>query len=156
VTNSGQLKHIIEESFEDAVMDAKSAVMLDILANTTNEDDLLYFVCISNHYLCLVKNSSMLPSISRHDMQFSVVSDSGANYHMFQDKALLETLSPSSGSVLLGDGKTNLKIQGAGTVRCKIGSIILALHNVWYIPDLSNLFIVFLHIQSLVINWNCF
>ena len=41
MTNSGQLKHIIEESFEDAVMDAKSAVMLDILANTTNEDDLL-------------------------------------------------------------------------------------------------------------------
>ena len=41
MTNSGQLRHIIEESFEDAVMDAESAVMLDILANTTNEDDLL-------------------------------------------------------------------------------------------------------------------
>jgi len=48
-TTSGQLKHLTEEEFEDAVeSDAKEE---SDLGNDTYESDLLYFACVSNHYL---------------------------------------------------------------------------------------------------------
>jgi hypothetical protein len=70
-------------------------------------------------------------------MKFPAIADSGANYHMFWEKEYLVHLHPSSGNVILGDGKTSLKIQGVGTVQCQVGSEVLTLHNVRYIPDLS-------------------
>jgi hypothetical protein len=45
-------------------------------------------------------------------MQFPIIVDSGANYHMFREQAFFEDLFPASGNVLLGDGKTSLSIQG--------------------------------------------
>jgi hypothetical protein len=78
-----------------------------------------------------------------------VIADSGANYYMFKEREFFETLLPTSGTVLLGDGKTTLSIKGVGTVKCKIGSNILVLHNVRYILDLSeSTYSFFLHIQS--------
>jgi len=62
-------------------------------------------------------------------MKLPVIANSGANYHMFHNR-FLRLLSPASGTVILGDGKTTLSIQGVGTVKCKIG-------NVRYILDLS-------------------
>ncbi len=50
-------------------------------------------------------------------MLFPVIADSGANYHMFKDREFFETISPASGTVLLGDGKTTLSIQGVGTIK---------------------------------------
>lgn len=78
-----------------------------------------------------------------------MIADSGANYYMFKEREFFETLLPTSGTVLLGDGKTTLSIKGVGTVKCKIGSNILVLHNVRYILDLSeSTYSFFLHIQS--------
>jgi hypothetical protein len=51
-------------------------------------------------------------TVNRHDMQFPIIVDSGANYHMFREQAFFEDLFPASGNVLLGDGKTSLSIQG--------------------------------------------
>ncbi len=44
---------------------------------------------------------------------------------MFCDLELFESLSPASGDVILGDRVTRLKIQGIGTVKCKIGDLFL-------------------------------
>jgi hypothetical protein len=116
--------------------------------NDTKEDTLLYFAHISNHYLCLVKNSSTPAQLPRHLMSCPIIIDSGANYHMFRDRIFLETFTPSSGSVYLGDGKTTLSILGVGSVKCRIGSHTLTIPNVRYIPALSeNIHSLFQHIQ---------
>jgi hypothetical protein len=49
---TGQLRHITEEVFEDAIdSDTKDECVED---NDTNDSDLLYFARVSNHYLRLV------------------------------------------------------------------------------------------------------
>lgn len=53
-------------------------------------------------------------------MDFPVIADSGANYNMFKEREFFETLTPTTGTVLLGDGKTTVAIQGVGTVKCWI------------------------------------
>jgi hypothetical protein len=129
---SGQLRHLTEDIVEEEVIVA----------------DLLYFVHVSNHYLCLVNNSSSSSS-PRHTMQFPVIADSGANYHMFKEREFFESLTPATGSVFLGDGKTSLKIQGIGRVRCYVGNNILTLDNVRFIPDLGeSIYSLFVHIQE--------
>ncbi len=50
-----------------------------------------------------------------------MIADSGANYHMFGDPAFFEFISPATGNVLIGDGKTSLPILGVGTVKCLCG-----------------------------------
>jgi len=45
----GQLCHITEEQFIDAVTDAPIDTKLDTNGNDTNEDALLYFTRISKH-----------------------------------------------------------------------------------------------------------
>jgi len=146
---AGQLRHLTEEVFADAVMPDDSCVDDDVSGNDTNEDTLLYFARVSNHYLRLVKNSDSSVPPSRHDFQFPIIADSGANYHMFRDRAFFTTLQPSSGSVFLGDGKTTLTIKGVGTVKCRIGSDTLIIPNVRYVPELSeSIYSLFQHIQS--------
>jgi hypothetical protein len=76
---TGQLHHLTEDLMEDVVAVDDND---DCNDNDTNEADLLYFVHMSNHYLCLARNSS-LPRPLRHPMQFPIIADSGANYHMF-------------------------------------------------------------------------
>jgi len=147
--SSGRLHHITNDVFEDAVLPDDLLVADETTGNDTKEDTLLYFACISNHYLHLVKNSSSPVQLPHHIMSCSIIIDSGANYHMFRDKAFFENLTPSSGSVYLGDGKTTLPIQGVGTVRCQIGSHMLTIPNVCYIPTLSdNIYSLFQHIQG--------
>jgi len=80
-SGTGQLRHVTEVFFEDAVADDTTPVSYE--DNVTNEDSLMYFACLTNHYLRLVKSC---PSrISRHDMKYPIIADSGANYHMFRD-----------------------------------------------------------------------
>jgi hypothetical protein len=67
-----------------------------------------YFARLSNHYLRLVKASPPVNMPSRHQMQFPIIAESGANFHMFKERAFFETLLPASGQVILGDGKTSL------------------------------------------------
>jgi hypothetical protein len=100
-----------------------------------------------NHFLRLVK-SSPDTTASRHSVQFPIIADSGANYHMFRDLEFFESLSPASGDVILGDGVNRLKIQGVGTVKCRIGENILSIDGVRYIPDLAeSIYSLFLHIK---------
>jgi hypothetical protein len=50
-SSTGQLRHLTEEVYEDAVdLDVVDA-SLDQPSNDTNEVDLLYFARVSNHYL---------------------------------------------------------------------------------------------------------
>jgi len=144
----GQLRHITEDQF----MDAESGdipVVDESNGNDTNEESLLYFTRLSNHYLRLVKASPSLLTADRHNMLFPVIADSGANYHMFRDKEFFETMSPASGVVLLGDGKTRLSIKGVGTVKCRIGDHLLTIPNVRFIPELSeSIYSLFIHIKT--------
>ena len=78
-TSTGQLRHITEEFFEDAsdVIPRDDSVEE---SNDTNEAELLYFAQVSNHYLRLVKSVPSKPADCRHNMDFPVIADSGANY----------------------------------------------------------------------------
>jgi hypothetical protein len=92
--------------------------------------------------------SSHVP-VQHHTMIFPIIADSGANYHMFRERSFFESLQPASGTVLLGDGVTSLNYQGVGTVKCKVGSNILTIPNVRYIPELSeSIYSLFQHIQT--------
>jgi hypothetical protein len=119
---AGHLRHITEEVFEDAVMPEDSAVAANLLDNDTNHDDLLYFARLSSHFLRLVTNLNVFMDQPRHVMKYPVITDSGANYHMFCDREFFDHILPASGSVYLGDRKTSLEIQGVGTVRCMVSS----------------------------------
>jgi hypothetical protein len=81
--STGQHCHIKEESCKDAIMDNHSGVVFDNLGYDTYEDGLLYFACVSNHFLHSVKTRSKDSSISHHAITFQVKVDSGASYHMF-------------------------------------------------------------------------
>ena len=68
---------------------------------------------------------------------------------MFRDKEFFEHLSPATGSVILGDGKTTLAIHGIGTVKCQLGENIVTIPDVRCIPGLSeSIYSLFLHIKS--------
>jgi hypothetical protein len=146
----GQLRHVTEDSSSVSVIEDIPDVDFDFPGNDTNEDDaLLYFERLSKHYLCLVKSSSSVPPVSRHVMNFPVITDSGANCHMFKDRDFFVSLHPASGKVIVGDGSTTLSIKGIGTVQCKVGSHVLTIPNVRYIPDLSeSIYSLFQHIKT--------
>jgi hypothetical protein len=78
-----QLRHVTEESYEDAIEDVSDDVVLQDTSNDTNDEVLHYFACVTNHYLCLVKGDSSL--LSRHKMKYPIIEDSGAYYHMFKE-----------------------------------------------------------------------
>jgi len=145
---TGQLRHITEEDFVDAASFEENAIDVDSQANDTKEDGLLYFARITNHYLRLARASPMFSSPPRHHMKFPVIADSGANFHMFKEQAFFTKILPATGRVILGDGKTNLSVQGIGTVRCLVDGKELFIENVRYIPDLSeSIYSLFQHIQ---------
>jgi hypothetical protein len=146
-TTSGQLKHLTEEEFEDAVeSDAKEE---SDLGNDTYESDLLYFACVSNHYLRLVKSdASSQNDLSRHARKFPIIIDSGVNFHMFKEREFFKSLVPATGKIILGDGKSSVPIFGVGTVECQIGGNCLLIENVRYAPALSeSIYSLFLHAQ---------
>jgi len=150
-TSSGHLRLITEEEFLDAEMHAEpsSVDTTEVEGNDTKEVDLFYFARLSNHYLRLVKSTVSTQVPPRYVMQFPVIADSGANHHMFRDREFFVNIQPSSGTVYLGDGKTALSIQGVSPVQCKIGTETLTLHNVRYIPTLSeSIYSLFQHVQS--------
>jgi hypothetical protein len=123
---SGQLRNLKKEMFEDAVSEDAGDVLPEPVSNDTNEEELYYFARLSKHYLRLVKASTPVAKPSRHIMKYP---------------------HPAAGHVLLGDGKTSLSIKGVGTVKYKIGSNILRIENVRYIPDLAeSIYSLFLHI----------
>jgi len=147
-TTSGQLRHLTEDVFEDAV-DADDTADAIELGNDTNESDLLYFAHVSNHYLRLVKSDTSTNSeLSRHPTKFPIIIDSGANFHMFKERGFFKFLTPATGKIILGDGKTSIPILGVGTVECLIGNNSLVIENVRYAPALSvSVYSLFVHTQ---------
>jgi len=144
---TGQLRHIMENIFEDAEND-DNQVDVDS-ANNTNQDILNYFQRFSNHFLCLAKATSSTSSCPRHHMKYPVIADSGANFHMFKEFEFFTQLTPTQGQVILGDGKNTLLIHGIGTVTCQIGDHILNIEDVRYVPDLGeSIYSLFRHIQT--------
>jgi hypothetical protein len=128
-SSSGHLHHIKDDIFEDAVSNDFVENIVDESTNDTNNEELIYFARVTNHYLRLVMASPTFVT-SRHNMKYPIIADSGANYHMFKENEFFETLHPANGRVYLGDGKTALNIQGIGTVKCKIGNDVLTIDNV--------------------------
>ncbi len=118
---NGQLHHITEETPVESIDDEEVDNEFDTFVNDTNEDALLYFERLTKHYLRVVKNNPSPTHINHHAIQFPVIANSGANFHMFRDKEFFESISPASGNVILGVGVTTVPIQGVGTVKCKIG-----------------------------------
>jgi hypothetical protein len=108
---SGQLHHVTEETFEDAVSDNITDGNAEDCSNDTSEADLLYFARMTNHYLRLVKVLSSLCATSHHDMKYPVIADSGANYHMFKEREFFDSIRPANGQVFLGDGKSKLLVK---------------------------------------------
>jgi hypothetical protein len=86
----GHLRNVKEDLFEDAVSEDVADPMPDTSSNDTNEDDLYYFARVTNHYLRLVKASPSVLVHPRHQMQFPIIADSGANFHMFKEREFFE------------------------------------------------------------------
>jgi hypothetical protein len=70
-------------------------------------------------------------------MQYPIIADSGTNFHMFCALEFFESMTPMSGKVILGDGKTSLDIKGLRTVKMQFGYNILSVENVRCVPDLA-------------------
>jgi len=142
---NGQLRNITELVDEDTPVDEDDIIDTMLDSNDTNEEELFYFTRIKNHYLHLVKSSSS----SRHSMDYPIIVDSGANYHMFREKEFFTSLVPTQGKVVLGDGKTTLDIHGIGQIKCMIGPNTLIIDNVRHVPDLAqSIYSLFLHIKQ--------
>jgi len=146
-TNStGQLHHITEDIFEDACVEYVEDSIEDE-SNDTNEESLNYFSRVTNHYLRLAKTSSQL--VSRHPVLFPIIADSGANFHMFRDIEFFTHLSPVTGNVILGDGKTSVPISGVGVIKLCIDGHEMSIPDVRYVPDLAEyIYSLFCHIQQ--------
>jgi hypothetical protein len=136
---------MIEESFEDAIADQVEDSS-DEATNDTNEASLNYFSRVTNHYQRLIKSSPVVPP--RHTVKFPIIADSGANFHMFRDIEFFESLSPVTGNVILGDGKTSVPIQGIGVIKLCIDGHTILIPNVCFVPSLAeNIYSLFCHIQ---------
>jgi len=143
---SGQLRNIKEEVDEESVDDVSDDMLPE--PNDTNEDELAYFARIKNHYLRLVQSKSSRTT-TRHTMKFPIIVDSGANYHMFKEREFFTTLTPTSGQVILGDGKSVVNIKGIGQVKCIINNETLLIDNVRFVPDLAeSIYSLFVHIKQ--------
>ncbi len=145
--SQGQLRHITEEVFQEEDVEESEDVSSEEIHNDTNEAVLNYFTYVTKHYLRLVKST---PDITtRHLMCFLIIADSGANFHMFKDKEFFTSITPATGNVILGDGRTKLTIQGIGTILLKFGEHVMQIDNVRYVPDLSeSIYSLFLHVRT--------
>jgi hypothetical protein len=119
-TLSGNLLHITDDEIVEDIPDESFVDLFDSPSNDGNDDVLAYFARMSHHYLHLAKASLSTDGSGRHPMQYPIIADSGANYHMFKEKEFFGDIRPTKGSVLLGDGKTSINIKGVGTLQCMI------------------------------------
>jgi len=44
-------------------------------------------------------------------MKFPIIIDSGANFHMFKEFEFFKHITPATGKIILGDGKSSIPIQ---------------------------------------------
>jgi hypothetical protein len=81
-------------------------------------------------------------------MRFPIIAHSGANFHVFHDSAFFDFITPMSGKVILGDGKTSLDVKGVGTIKLQFGQDILTVENVRHVPSLAeSIYSLLFHIQ---------
>jgi hypothetical protein len=95
-STSGHLHNLKEDIFEDAVAEDTVAMLPESSSNDTNDNDLYYFSRMTNHYLHLVKVSPH-SATSRHNMRYPIIADNGANFHMFKEREIFDTLHPANG-----------------------------------------------------------
>jgi len=142
----GQLRKIKEEVDEESIEDETTDMLSE--NNDTNDDEVAYFARIKNHYLRLAESSSKTGT-TRHAMKFPIIVDSGANYNMFKERDFFTTLTPTSGQVILGDGKSVVNIKGIGQVKSVINNETLLINNVRHVPDLAeSIYSLFVHIKQ--------
>jgi hypothetical protein len=110
--SSGQLCNIKEDVVDEEVSEELPELLPDTEVNNTNNADLYYFVRMKNHFRCLVRSSTS----TRHAMQYPIIADSGANFHMFREREFFKSITPTKGRVKMGDGTTTLDVLGIGTV----------------------------------------
>jgi hypothetical protein len=68
---------------------------------------------------------------------------------MFKEREFFTFLTPTSGQVILGDGKSVVNIKGIGQVKCIINNETLLIDNVHYVPDLAeSIYSPFVHIKQ--------
>jgi hypothetical protein len=76
-------------------MEETNDIIVEDTPNDTNDEVLHYFARVTNHYLRLVKGNPSL--VSRHDMKYPIIADSGANDHMFREIEFFHSLTPAIG-----------------------------------------------------------
>ena len=77
--------------------------------------------------------------------------DSAAYPHMCTNRKLFTTFTEQSSfkEVTLADGNSTIKVQGTGTIKCKIGNNEATIEDVLYVPDLQNsLFSITQHVEK--------
>jgi hypothetical protein len=72
-SNTGHLRNLKEDLFEDAVAEDTAMMLPETPSNDTNNDNLYYFSRMTNHYLRLVKVSPHLTATSRHSMRYPIL-----------------------------------------------------------------------------------
>jgi hypothetical protein len=81
-SGTARLRHLVDDSFEDASSEELIAEYEDNSSNDTNDDILAYFARMSNHYLRLTNILSPSSGTSRHLMKYPIIADSGASCHI--------------------------------------------------------------------------
>ena len=115
----------------------------EVDGNTSNTIVENYFVACKS-----VKSNSLNNTNSNHnstDNNITFIVDSGAYPHMIVNKHHFTKLHPWENQdvthVILADGTTKAKIEGSGTIQLTFGKDKQIIHNVLYVPTLSdNLF----------------
>jgi hypothetical protein len=93
---AGHLRHITDEVVDSEELDIFPCDADDeFTSNDTNEDALIYFARISNHYLRLANASDLSVTTPRHTMKYPVIADSSANYHMFKEHEFFVDILPA-------------------------------------------------------------
>jgi hypothetical protein len=134
--NPGQLRHLTDDTVvKDEPVEDVADSLPDLSSNDTNEDALFYFARVSNHYLRLVKSEKSAVN-KRHKMDYPIIANSGANFHMFKELEFFTSMQPTQGHVILGDGKTRIPIQGIGTVKCIVNNYPLEIQDVRFVQIL--------------------
>jgi hypothetical protein len=82
--SSGHLRNVKEDLLDEQVHEELTDMLPESDSNDTNDAELFYFVRVRNHCLHLMQSSSSIQT--RHEMQYPIIADSGANFHMFRER----------------------------------------------------------------------
>jgi len=106
---------------------------------------------ISSRSVCIC-SSQPNESIVNNSNEATFIIDSAAYPHMMNNENMFTTILPWKGDithVTLADGQAHAPIKGVGTISVSIGNHVATLHDVLYVPSLSDpLFSVQKHVSQ--------